>query len=69
LPLARGRDQASPLEQQSFGHLIANTRFEAVYGFSVDSINLMRSQLTSEGAIYSRVSSVKLKKTLSTTTN
>ncbi|MBA7630502.1 RNA 2',3'-cyclic phosphodiesterase [subsurface metagenome] len=64
LTLARVREQASPIEQQSFGQLIANTRFEGVYGFSVDSINLMRSQLTSEGAIYSQISSVKLKKPL-----
>ena len=61
LTLARVRDQASPDEQQSFGQLIASTRFEGVYSFSVDSINLMRSQLTREGAIYSRIRSVKLK--------
>ena len=64
LTLARVREQASPVEQQSFGQLIASTRFEGVYGFSVDSINLMRSQLTSEGAIHSQISSVKLKKAL-----
>ena len=69
LTLARVREQASPEERQSFGQLIAGTRFEAAYGFSVDSINLMRSQLTREGAIYSRISSVRLKKPLSTTTN
>ncbi|MFQ5997333.1 MAG: RNA 2',3'-cyclic phosphodiesterase [Dehalococcoidales bacterium] len=60
LTLARVREQASPAEQQNLGQLIASTRFEGVYRFSVDSINLMRSQLTSEGAIYSRISSVKL---------
>ena len=64
LTLARVREQASPGEQQSLGQLIASTRFEAVYRFSVDSINLMRSQLTSEGAIYSRISTIKLKKPL-----
>jgi len=64
LTLARVREQASPAEQQSFGQLIASTRFEAAYGFRVDSINLMRSQLTSEGAIYRQISSVKLKNTL-----
>jgi 2'-5' RNA ligase len=61
LTLARVREQASPDEQQSFGELIASTKFEAVYGFDVDSINLMKSQLTREGAIYSRISSIKLK--------
>jgi len=69
LTLARVREQASPEERQSFGQLIAGTRFEAAYGFNVDSINLMRSQLTREGAIYSRISSVRLKKPLSTTNN
>jgi 2'-5' RNA ligase len=61
LTLARVREQASLDEQQSFGQLIASTKFEAVYGFEVDSINLMKSQLTREGAIYSRISSIKLK--------
>ena len=68
LTLARVRDRASPEERQRFGQLIANTGFEAVYAIEVDAISLMRSQLTREGAIYSRISSVKLKEPLSTTT-
>jgi len=64
LTLARLREQASSDEQQSFGQLIASTKFEAVYGFKVDSINLMRSQLTRAGAIYSRLSLVGLGKSL-----
>jgi len=64
LTLARLREQASLDEQQSFGQLIASTKFEAVYGFKVDSINLMRSQLTRAGAIYSRLSLVGLGKSL-----
>lgn len=59
LTLARVRDQASLEERQRFGQLIAETRFEAGT-IKVDAINLMRSQLTREGAIYSRISSVKL---------
>jgi len=62
LTLARLRERASLDERQSFGQLIASTKFEAVYGFSVDSINLMRSQLTREGAIYTRLSLVGLSK-------
>ena len=62
LTLARLREQASPDERQSFGQLIASNRLATVYGFSVDSINLMRSQLTREGAIYSRLSLVRLSK-------
>ena len=61
LTLARLRQQASLEERQSFGQLIASTKFEAVYGFSVSSVNLMRSELTREGAIYSRISSIELK--------
>jgi len=60
LTLARLRNQASLDERQRFGQLIAGTRFEAG-AIEVDAINLMRSQLTREGAIYSRISSVRLK--------
>jgi len=62
LTLARLRNQASLDERQSFGQLIAITRFEATYTIKVDAISLMRSQLTREGAIYSRISSVGLNK-------
>ena len=63
LTLARLRDRAPFDERQRFGQLIAGTKFEAVYAIEVDAISLMRSQLTREGAIYSRISSVGLKKT------
>ncbi len=66
LTLARLRDRASLDERQRLGQLIAGTKFEAVYAIEVDSVNLMKSQLTREGAIYSRISSVELKKPLST---
>jgi 2'-5' RNA ligase len=61
LTLARVREGGSPTEQQNFGQLIADTKFETVCNFTADSISLMRSQLTSQGAIYSRISSIKLK--------
>jgi 2'-5' RNA ligase len=60
LTLARVREQIPPGEVQSFGQLIASTRFETTYGFKVDAIKLMRSQLTREGAIYSQISPVYL---------
>ena len=66
LTLARLRERASLEERQSFGRLIASTKFEAVYSFSVDAINLMRSQLSREGAVYSRIGSVGLNSPLST---
>ncbi len=62
LTLARLRDRAPIGERQRFGQLIAGTKFEAVYSIEVDAISLMRSQLTREGAIYSRISSVGLNK-------
>ena len=62
LTLARLRNQASPEERQRFGQLIAGTKFEVVYTIEVDAVSLMRSQLTREGAIYSRISSVGLNK-------
>jgi len=69
LTLARLRDQASLDERQRFGQLITNAKFEAAYTIEVDAISLMRSQLTREGAIYSRISLVELKKPLSTATD
>jgi len=57
LTLARLRNQASPDERQRFGRLIANTKFEIAYTIEVDTISLMRSQLTRGGAIYNRISS------------
>jgi len=68
LTLARLRDQASLAERQEFGQLITGTRFTATHNIKVNAISLMRSQLTREGAIYSRISSVGLKNPLSTDT-
>jgi 2'-5' RNA ligase len=59
LTVARFRDHASPGERQDFGQLIASISFDAG-PFIVDSISLMKSQLTREGAIYTRISSIKL---------
>jgi RNA 2',3'-cyclic 3'-phosphodiesterase len=60
LTLARVRDSASPQERQSLGELVTNTKFQVEFGFKVTSVNLMRSQLTPAGAIYSSISSVPL---------
>jgi 2'-5' RNA ligase len=62
LTLARLRNQASLDERQRFGQLISSTNFETAYSIEVEAINLMKSQLTREGAIYNRISSVKLNK-------
>ncbi|HEY50874.1 MAG TPA: RNA 2',3'-cyclic phosphodiesterase [Dehalococcoidia bacterium] len=65
LTMARVKEKASPTEQQRFGQLIADTRFETAHKFTVRSISLMRSQLTTEGAIYHQIGTVSLKKSLS----
>jgi len=66
LTLARLRNHASPDERQRFGQLITQTAFEAACAIEVDAVSLMKSQLTREGAIYTRISSVRLEKLLST---
>jgi len=60
LTLARLRDRATPDERAKLGQLIAETEFDAAQSFTVDSVNLMQSQLTREGPIYSRLSSAAL---------
>jgi len=59
LTIARVRDTSSLTERQAIGQLIASTHFEAGE-FTVDAISLMKSQLTREGPIYSRISQVAL---------
>jgi 2'-5' RNA ligase len=61
LTLARVRDRASLAEREGLGQLIAATKFEAAAGFPVKEVSLMRSQLTREGALYSRLSAAALK--------
>ena len=68
LTLARLRNHAPPDERQRLGHLIAATKFENAHPIEVAAINLMKSQLTREGAIYSKISSVGLNKPLPTAT-
>ena len=60
LTIARLRDRANANERQDMGRLVENTRFQSSLDFSVTSIHLMKSQLTREGAIYSRLGSVNL---------
>ena len=60
LTLARVNEQASPEDRQKFGELVVGTKFEAGI-INVDAISLMQSRLQRTGAIYSRLSLVKLK--------
>lgn len=61
LTLARLRDRATPDERAKLGQLIADTEFDAAFSFPVEAVNLIKSQLTREGPIYTRISSVELK--------
>jgi 2'-5' RNA ligase len=61
LTLARVRDYAHPNDRLTLGELIANMSFEQKYKINVNAILLMKSQLTREGPIYSRISSIALK--------
>jgi 2'-5' RNA ligase len=61
LTLARVRDFAHPDERQKLGKLISAASFEEKYAINVNAINLMKSQLTREGPIYSKLGAVTLK--------
>jgi len=63
LTLARMRDRATPDERQRFGRLIVETEFNAGI-IAVEAVNLMKSQLTRQGAIYSKINSVSLQKSI-----
>jgi 2'-5' RNA ligase len=60
LTLARIREGASLPGKKSFGELVGSTVFEDKYHIEVEAINLMRSQLTPAGAIYTCLSAVGL---------
>ncbi len=60
LTLARVRKEASPSERRSLGELVRTAVFEDRYEARVETISLMRSQLTPAGAIYTRLSEVRL---------
>ena len=61
LTMGRVRDEAGPNERRRLGKLLADTTFTALHNIDVDAVNLMKSQLTPGGAIYSCIGSVKLK--------
>jgi 2'-5' RNA ligase len=61
LTLARVRDYAGPDERQKLGQLIEKTGFDAKSVIKVNAVQLMRSQLTREGPIYTRIGTVELK--------
>lgn len=61
LTLARVRDYARPNDRLALGELIAGTSFEQKYKINISSVLLLKSQLTREGPIYSKISTTVLK--------
>lgn len=61
LTLGRVREKASPGERRSLGQAVASSKVASIEPFPVDSLSLMRSTLTREGAVYSRLYSVALR--------
>jgi 2'-5' RNA ligase len=61
LTLARVREEATPDERQKLGQIISGHSPEIHDSFRVEAVNLMKSQLTARGPIYTRLSSVTLK--------
>jgi 2'-5' RNA ligase len=61
LTLARLRDGTLPKDRLGFGELITKTPVQVSYKVNVNSLSLMKSQLLPGGAVYSRLTEVKLK--------
>ncbi|MFC1953112.1 RNA 2',3'-cyclic phosphodiesterase [Chloroflexota bacterium] len=61
LTLARLHQGTTHDHRQQFGHMVTNTGFEAASIIKVTTVSLMKSQLSREGAIYSRLASMDLK--------
>ena len=61
LTLARLRSGASREEQEQIGRLITTASLEQTHFLEVGQINLMQSQLTREGAIYTQIGQIPLK--------
>jgi 2'-5' RNA ligase len=60
LTLARIRQGVSLSERKDFGELTISVDFETKYLLNVETVSLMRSQLTPKGAIYSCLSEIAL---------
>lgn len=61
LTLARVRDQATPDERQALGQIVTGITLEGGGSLNINAVHLMRSHLTNEGPVYTRISSVMLK--------
>ena len=61
LTLGRVRFQPPSPDLEKFTRLIEMTKFVSSSEIDVDTVNLMKSELTPKGAIYSKIASIKLK--------
>ncbi|MBN1644261.1 MAG: RNA 2',3'-cyclic phosphodiesterase [Dehalococcoidales bacterium] len=61
LTLGRVRNEASANERQRLGKVLAGTTVAALHGIDVSAVSLMKSQLTSAGAIYACLGRAELK--------
>ena len=61
ITLARLRDYTPPEERIKLGQLIAETPFVSDTPLDINHVNLMKSQLTRNGPIYTCIGTVKLK--------
>lgn len=61
LTIGRVRDFARPEERITMGRTIEKTDYSVKYKVDVAAVNLMKSQLTREGPIYSKLAAVALK--------
>ncbi len=59
LTLARVRDHATPDERKRLGDMVTGTPFTGGI-IRVDSVNLMKSRLTRQGALYTSLGSIRL---------
>lgn len=60
LTIARLRDRATAGDRQDTGRLMEKTEFVSSIDFVIKSVNLMKSQLTRDGPIYTVLGSVNL---------
>ena len=61
LTLGRVKDHARPEERAKLGQILEHMPFNARLKIDVTSVNLMKSQLTPKGPIYTKLSEIKLK--------
>lgn len=61
LTLGRVRNYTSPEDRRRIGQILGQTSFASTNPVRVETIDLMKSQLTSQGAIYTRLYAAQLK--------